>query len=267
MPHEDRGILGGLVDRVIGPPARIKEAHRQQRAQAAALKPALTPFGAETAKQLGGLLTSGIPAAQTLGAQQLADLQARQSQGVSFADTQQANQQAGAVASVDAELATQAARLANQKARLEIDALRSPSTLPDRITLPVLDANGSVTEQTVDSPSSAGFNKTLTEIESSFRGAGSLTELSQMVAQPSGTEFFGPDADRMRALSANAVLGYAQAKGMGALQAPDLELARAVVPDPSGFLQNVEGLTRSVLGFPDAMLGTARVARAIPGRY
>jgi hypothetical protein len=93
MPHEDRGILGGLIDRVIGPPARVKEAHRQQRAQAAALKPALTPFGAEAGAQLGGLLTSGIPAAQSLGAQQLADLQARQSQGVSFADTRQLTRQ------------------------------------------------------------------------------------------------------------------------------------------------------------------------------
>jgi len=51
--------------------------------QAAALKPVLGQFGGDTAKQLGGLLTSGIGQAEALGGQQLGGLLARR-QGQEF---------------------------------------------------------------------------------------------------------------------------------------------------------------------------------------
>lgn len=54
-----------------------------RRQQADRLKPSLSPFGAETAGQVGGMLTSGIPALEAQGAQTLAALQ-RQRQSPEF---------------------------------------------------------------------------------------------------------------------------------------------------------------------------------------
>jgi len=81
------GLMGAQQDRqdqrALDQQAALTAQEQEQ--QAAALKPLLGQFGAETAKQVGGLLSN--PATQALGQEQLAGLQ-QQRQGMDFTKAQ-----------------------------------------------------------------------------------------------------------------------------------------------------------------------------------
>lgn len=236
--EEDR-LKQAQSDREGGLPALIRSSE--------ALSGSFAGDAAQTPAAQGLLqaLASADPAARNIGGVTVGNIEARTP---SLQAGQESQQRALNIA---------ATSLANRKAQLELDnAQRAGPTLPDRITIPVLDpGSGTITQRTVDSPSSNAYGGTLLQIEESFRGVGSMQALKELVGQPEGTEFFGSTADQMDAHYANAILGYAQAKGMGALQAPDLAIAERVVPNPASLGSNISGTLRSTVGLADSAVG------------
>lgn len=127
--------------------------------------------------------------------------------------------------------------------------------LPQRATISTIEpGTGAVIPRVVDTPASPAYQDNVDTLSGIFRNRDKLTELTELV-QKFGTEFTGPNADRMDALHADAVLGYADAKGMGALQKPDMELASQIIVNPTDFGRNVSGVLRSTIGAPSAVKG------------
>ena len=144
-----------------------------------------------------------------------------------------------------------------------VTAAHQKSLMPDRTTINVIEpGSGAVVPRTVDSPSSTAYGTTLAGLQDVFAGAAAAQELSELIGKPEGTEYVGARARRMQGLHSSAVLGYAKRQGMGALQAPDLEIASGVIPNPTKWDENLAAIGRSTVGAVLGLVGAESVTRA-----
>lgn len=249
-------LFGGLIktpeDRAqIASDIQVRQAQKLATIQQERLRDALTQYGGQgpysREDTLSKLATSG-PVGQAIATAEL------QTQMPGY---QQAQQMAQVQAEREAmlfEVDYKNKVLENQQLQREINS--QTMVQPDRMTVPVLGAgpNGTqaVNMRTVDTPSSNAYMKTMGQMDETFKGLRSITELKELVGLY-GSEMSGfGQSDRMKALQRDAVLGYAQAKGMGALQEPDLKIAEGVLPDPLSLGANLRGVLGSTIGAIDA---------------
>ena len=256
---------------------RRAEAQRQiQRGeQIGGLNDALSPFGAATAKELGGQFLAGGSAA-TQAAATLSDLQQRRANQEPFAETRgdiDRNRQF--------EIDSQALTLQNQRLTHDINQLslaeaqrvqaQAGLALQPRMAVPVIQlGSGTVQPTLVDTPTSPAFHVRKNNMKQVLRGAQDLERLGDSLSpaplrgadkfgrQPgenTGVEFSGPVAGEQRALWGTSILAFAKSKEMGALQAPDERIARTVIPNPTSIGANVSATLRGTMGLADAGLG------------
>jgi len=238
---------------------------RQLQTQAGLLKPILSKYGPDAAKQIGSLLLSNSPEARAYGAAQLGDAEVRRgtapqsllqslqagqlantaaAQGITqqgiMGPLQVERERAGIAASNASTAASQYALRQQQLA----DAAPKPVLPygePPKGRFPVQNPQGEI--EYIPQPGTEAYN-TATEAvrtqENLVRDL-QLFQTSVVKAGASGTEMVGDLANTLRFQRGNVLSGLAKLRNLGVLQPGEYEILADQLPDPTGFIRNIGG--------------------------
>jgi hypothetical protein len=138
-------------------------------------------------------------------------------------------------------LSNEGALLGNQAARLGLAAPQPalPYGEPPKGYFPVQSPSGQV--EYIPQPGTAPFNDAQAgrdELENIVRDVQAF-QLEMESAGPTGTEYVGPKATRLKFLRGNVLARVAKLRALGVLQPTELENLEGQLPDPTAFSANV----------------------------